>query len=258
MSTVAARAFKEQHPNTSLTLGLGPEFADMAPLFARHPYYDDIHVYNSYQGWPNEMDRDYLHRSRYDIVFNGFPPHREQDWWRYRHQNAEAAYMVGLPIPADISTVLTKWFSVRDDFKDAVALAAFAGFYNPGNDKRLDIETAQSIADYILSQGFRVLQLGGADEPVLRGTICLPTNYFDSVRNMLACRALIHTDTGMGHVAGAYKQRALGLYSSAYYGDQYLPAIQPINPNAIYLSALRVNDIPLKSCIYPAIDQLLS
>lgn len=258
MSTVAARSFKEQHPDSVLTLGIGPQYADMAPLFGNHLFFDDIHVYSTYENWPSNTDLAYLRRANHDIVYHGFPQHSEDQWWRFRHQYAEAVKMVGLPIPEDINPVLSQNFKVREDWKkDVIAFCPFAGFYNPDNDKRLSIERAQDIVVYLIRKGYRVLQLGGDDEPILTSVIHLNTNYFDSVKNMLACKALIHTDTGMGHIAGAYNHPSLGIYGYKYYGENLLKNIQPIHSNFVSISGPTVAEIPTES-IFKSIDQLLS
>lgn len=256
ISSVVARSFKEQYPDSALTLGLGPEFADMMPLFAHHPYYDDCHVYSIYDGWPSEKDREYLLRAKYDLVFNGFPPHRDT-WYQNRHQYANAVHICGLPIPSNINPILTKWFDVRDDLKDVVAFAPFAGFYNPLNDKMLPPDVAQAIVWKISKRGFRVLQLGGRNEPELSGAMRFDTDYFGSVKNMLACRALVHADTGMGHVAGAYNHPSLGLFAYRYYGKKYAKNIRPIHTNFLSVEADRIGEISLDE-VSQSIDTLLS
>lgn len=248
MSTVATRSFKQLHPDSTLTLGVGPEFADMLPLFAQHPYFDDTHVYSTYDNWPAPADLDYLKRAQYDLVFDGFPKHRD-DWFQHRHQYAEAAHMVGLPIPDDITPTLTRWFKT-EQWNDTIALAAFAGYYTPNNTKRLSFEQAQALVCELVGRGYRVLQLGGADEPELENAFRLKTDYFGSVRSMLACRALIHTDTGMGHIAGAYNHPSVGLYGYAYYGEDKVHRIAPVHDRFVMVRESTVAEISVDSILH--------
>lgn len=245
MNTVAARAFKQMFPNTLLVLGVGPQYADMLPLFKNHPYFDAVHVYNSYDGWPDNVDTEYIKRVKYDQVFNGMPMHTSDKWFDKYHQCQEVCAMHGLTIPQDYSCELIKWFDDNSLIKDKkfIAFCPFAGYYNKGNDKKLSIEKAQSIVDIVRSFDYEVVQLGGPDEPRLNKVHFLYSDYFNSVRNMLSCKAVIHTDTGLGWAASAYKFPALGLYSNAYYGHK-IKNIQPINPNAIYIDEINVNSIP--------------
>ncbi len=230
MSTVAARSFKERFPDSHLTLGINQRFKDLAPLFHDHPYYDAVHLYETYDGWPGERDRAYLEKARYDYVFSAMPQHRDQKWWTLRHQYAETVHMTGLDVPTDICPRLTRWFSPANIQFPTVAFAPFGGNAQV-NDKMLSIAQAQCIVDHIVSLGYMVLHLGAPGEPRLKGAQLLPVSYFDSVRNMLSCKALIHCDTGMGHVAGAYNHLSLGLYGYRYFGKEFAHQIMPIHPN---------------------------
>jgi ADP-heptose:LPS heptosyltransferase len=246
INTVASRSFKQMFPKTLLVLGIGPQYADMIPLFKNHPYFDAIHVYNSYDNWCDLTDQQYLSRTHYDLVFNGMPRHTSDKWFEQYHQCEEVCAMHNLEIPEDYSCELVKWFDNDDriDTKKTIAFAPFAGFYNKGNDKKLSIEKAQQIVDICCDLDYDVLQLGGSDEPRLNHVLTIYSDYFGSVKSMLSCKSLIHTDTGLGWVASAYKFPCLGLYSNAYYGDK-IKNIQPINPNAVYLDSDNVNNISL-------------
>lgn len=257
MNTVAARAFKETAPGYHLTLGVGPQFADMEPFFKNHPHIDAFHVYSSYDGWPNQSDKDYLIAQGYSTVFNGMPQHTHRQWWTYYHQAQETCWMHGLNVPSDgLQCRLTQWFDI-DDRRDTVAFAPFAGWYNPSNDKRLSVERAQEICDLIVARGYKVLQIGGADEPRLTGAIFAATSYFESIRAILGCALFVHTDTGAGWAVSAYGFPQLGLYSHAYYGPEYVKHIQPVNPLGVFLSEASVNQINLDKIAH-SLDHLLS
>lgn len=255
-STIAARSLKEQYPDWHLTLGVGPQFKDLLPLFHDHESFDAVHTYTTYDGWPGPRDLDYLQAAKYDLVFNAMPPHLDQQWWLHRHQYAEAAHMVGLPVPADIQPRLTRWFHVEQFSFPTVAIAPFGG--NGGvNDKMLSVEQAQAIVDYLVQKGYMVLHLGAPSEPRLKGAQLLPVSYFDSVRNMLSCKVLIHCDTGMGHVAGAFNHPSLGLYGHRYFGAEWVHQIMPRHANFISEVAPTVAEISLDK-VFKSINLLLS
>jgi ADP-heptose:LPS heptosyltransferase len=255
MNTIPARSFKQLYPNSHLVLGVGPQFADMMPLFYQHEYFDNFHVYESYDGWPNANDIKYLDNERYDIVFNGKPEHKD-DWFNHRHQYAEAANMHGLPIPVDINPPLTRWFNTPKLDK-TIAFAPFAGYvHNKNNDKMLSQYKAEVIVKFIKQLGYEVLFLGGPDEPEVPGVIRKNLSYFDSVKAMLGCKFLIHTDTGIGHVAGAYNFPRLGLYGHRYYGIDKVQNIIPLNRNSINLHESNVNDIP-DELIFQKIEEMI-
>ena len=245
MSTVAARSFKEQHPDHHLTLGVGPQFKDMLPLFHDHPYFDAVHAYSTYDGWPGPKDTEYLKAMKFDLMFDGTAQHRDNEWWKERHQYAEACHMMGLPVPADINPILTRWFGREPaQNRKMVAFAPFGGNGNL-NDKMLSVVQAQTIVDWLVDKGYMVLHLGAANEPQLEGAQWLNTCYFDSVRNMLSCRALIHCDTGLGHVAGAYNHLSLGLYGCRYFGKEWAHQIMPRHRNFVSVTADVVSNLDL-------------
>lgn len=245
MSSVCARSFKEQYPDSYLTLGVGPQFKDLLPLFHDHPYFDATHVYSTYDGWPGPRDLDYLNSARYDIVFHGMPQHTEDRWYLKRHQYAETAAMVGLPIPRDIRPVLTRWFATESR-PDTVAFAPFGG--NGGvNDKMLTVAQAQGVVDWLRRTGLKVIHLGAPGEPELEGAPRPNVSYFEAVRIMLGCYALVHCDTGMGHIAGAYGQRSLGVYGTHYHGESGVRQIQPLHDAFRAVTGRVVAEIPVEA-----------
>jgi ADP-heptose:LPS heptosyltransferase len=255
MNTVAARSFKEQYPEFKLTLGVGPQFADMEPLFRDHPFFDAFHVYNSYDNWPDNIDFEYLNKEKYDIVFHGKPAHVDE-WYKFRHQYAEAAKMNSLPIPSNLNPILTKWFPI-EKLEKTIAFAPFAGYiHNKNNDKMLSQYKTEIIVKFIKQLGYKVLFLGGSNEPEIPGVIRLNSSYFESVKLMLGCQFLIHTDTGIAHAAGAYDFPRLGLYGYRYYGKDNVKNIIPLNTNSINLHASNVNDID-DELIFQKIEEII-
>lgn len=248
LATVAARAFKEQYPEARLTLGLNRQYEDMLPMFGAHRYYDDYHVWQEYANWPGGEDDLFLAKNQFDFVYHAMPRRRnEATWWKDEHQAANACSIYGLTPPKDLQCSLTKWFDAPD-YSSYIGFQPFGGWQDWPNKKSFSVERANAVVAAIKALGFNVLQFGGPDEPLLDGATKLNgkfNTYFDSMKAMLGCRALVTVDTGRVWAASAYSFPTLGLYSTSYYGPQYISSIQPINPNAIYESAPLVNDIPL-------------
>jgi len=243
MNTVAARSFKQQNPGWHFTLGVGPQFADMEPLFREHPHIDAFHAYDSYDNWPNEKDQEYLRASWYNSVFHGMPQHSHPRWHDYVHQAEETCWMNGLPPPKDgLQCHLNKWFDVPD-YSGYIALNYIGAFYaGYPNNKSYSPLCARELVKLIKAKGYKVIVLGDPKEPPLEGTERKGLSYFESVRTMLGCRALVGIDSGLTWVASAYSHPTVAGYASEYYGNR-VSAIQPINPQANYVSAPRIEDI---------------
>ncbi len=248
LNTVAARSLKQIYPTAHFTLAIAPEYADMRDLFVHHPYIDEFHVYRSHDG-TDQIDQQFRReQGLYDVVFNGTPAHTIDRWWMIRHQAEEVCLMNGLPIPSDIQCVLSMPNDVPDN-KTFIGLQPFGGWQDWPNKKSFSLARANEVVAAIKALGFNVLQFGGEAEPTLEGATKFTGSYFDSMRHMLGCEALVTTDSGRCWAASAYSFPTLGLYSNSYYGPEYVRNIQPINPNARYLDADLVVNLPIDQII---------
>jgi len=258
ISTVPARAFKEQYPNATLTLGLNKRYADMAPLFANHESYDSVHFYDAYDNWPSQLDLEYLKRAEYDIIYDPMPKrHNEASWWKTESQVQNACSLYNLTPPTDLQCRLTQWFDVPD-LKDYVALNYIGAFYSGyPNAKSYSPQRVAGIVGLIKTKGYKVIVIGDPAEPHLEGTERQNLSYFDSVKTMLGCKAFVGIDSGLTWAASAYSFPTLASYSHEYYGADRVCAIQPVNPNGVYLSGSSLNDISIDK-ISQKIDNILS
>lgn len=267
INTFAARVLKEKYPSSKLTFVINKDYKDIAPLFINHPHIDYIKILDKNRDGFNQVDQNWVKNQDFDLVFNPMQDHNHSDpWFLKRHQAAEVCFMHRLVDEKecqkfDNKLFLNKWFDPANlvphfGNRGVVAIQAFAGSYNPQNDKMLTVEKAQLIVDYLVCLGYNVLQLGIESEPKLNNTCRFKTNYFDSVKNMLGCKFLITTDSGMSWISSAYEFPTIGLYSNSYYGKEFIKNIQPINPNAEYLDADNVNNI-LDQEIFAAIDRMI-
>ncbi len=242
ISTVAARAFKQVYPDAHLTFALHQQFIDILPLFYQHPYFDNFHLWQEYDLWPGQADKEYLTRTKYDIVFNAMPKrHNESSWWLTENQCENVCSVYNLPIPSNTQPILNPWFAI-DERKDYVAFNYVGSWPKYPNEKSFNLDKAQRIVNMVRKMGYKVLQLGASGEPALENTDKLILSLFETVKTMLGCRALIGIDSFLTWAASAYSFPCVSSYSSRYYGE-HIASIQPKNQNARYLSAFNLNDI---------------
>lgn len=247
ISSVAARAFKQVNPKAHLTIGISQKYKQIAPLFENHKYFDDIVFYEGYDNWPAPSDLETI--KRFDMVYDAMPKRlNEADWWKSEHQAVNACSIYCLSPPNDLQCSLNQSLSYSPQSK-TITFAPFAGFYNSNNLKKLSISKAQQIVNALIANGYEVFVVGGPNEPDLQGAVKINKSYSESLKFVLGCQCYIGTDTGMTWAASAYSVPTIGLYSHSYYGSEYVKNIQPINPNAIYLSENNVNDIKIEDII---------
>lgn len=234
-----------------IDLPIHRDFADMAPLFLNHRAINSVVITDDYEHFPSDLDRKMLADRGYGKIFNPMQPHLIDRWFEQMHQTSVVLYDYSDgrdTLPADRQQInLVQWFRVERR-KGWVAFAPFAGWsHEKGSMKQLSVERAQAIVCELVGRGYRVLQIGGSDEPVLEGAIFSYGSYLDSVKAVLGCDLLLHTDTGLGWVISGYRHPQVGLYSNSYHGHEHIHNIQPRSPNAIYLDGPgSVNDgIPL-------------
>lgn len=266
MNLPAWRTIKRLDPDAHVTFFINGNYRSAAPLFLDQPDIDRVHITHSPVGDLDEVDREWVRRQGFKTFFSLMGDHDHlRPWFLTRNQPQEVLRIHGIPLPADETGKLSlnRWFEPTSGLSKWVALQAFAGSYDPSNTKMLSIERAQRIVDLIRARGYSVLQLGIPSEPKLEGTTRIDNDFFGAVKDLLGCRALVTTDSGFNWAASCYDHPTLGLYSHEYYdmgphgGENRVSAIQPLNTNAIHLSARRINEIALDD-ISIALDKLLS
>ena len=121
----------------------------------------------------------------------------------------------------------------------------------------LTVDNANKIVNMLIKMGYKVLQIGGQNEPKLPLTDFIKSSYFDSVKNILGCKLLLSTDTSIVWAASGYQFPTIILYSNKYYTRQYVKCLYPVNKNSICLDELNVNNIELDK-IEEAIKNILN
>lgn len=236
MNMIACRAFKEKYPDSCLTFGINKKFKEILPLFFYNELVNDYHLWDGYNNWPTQEDQDYLADSKFDIVYNPMPKHVILDWYNYYHQTEEVCKMHGLEPPKDLQIRFNRWFPLDNKYKDYVAISPFTKW---GIEKDINYHNIFDIIGVVHNDlKLKMIHISGPDDHSISDIERTQCNYFESVKIMLSCRALITADTGMSWVASGYQQKVLGLYKliPSYRGMKHTKFIEPVNPNATYLS----------------------
>lgn len=252
MCTVAARCLKRVVPDSHLTFIIASDYRECAPIFLDHPDIDRVHILSRSKDGLDEIDWKWIKDQKFDHIFNPMQDHDHSDpWWKKRHQALETAYMHRLPIDADDGKIsLTRWFKPEVGLEKYVAISPWAAFYaGTTNPKAIPMHMIQRVVDWLIGNGWSVLQIGGPNEPVIEGAKQLSTDYFTSLRYVLGCRAMIMGDSGFNWLLSGYDFPVLGLYSEYYFGKDFIHNIQPINKNGVYLTGKTVADIGVEQVL---------
>jgi len=247
LSLPTVRALKKSNPSIHYTACVNKKYRDIVPVLLWSGDIDGVHLTSGYDNWQNPDDIEAMRRGRYDGIFNPMQPHQQDDWWKYRHQTQEVAHMHHLDIKVDTQIELTCPYTIRP--VRSVAISPIGG--GGAAHKTVQGTQYQHLVDCLRDNlGYELIyQLTpyGWKGEVPHGVTVTNSTYEQSVLIALASDFYIGTDTGMTWVMSAFKKPTLAMYSNGYYGDEFVRNIQPTNPNAHYLSAPNLNDIPFKN-----------
>jgi len=237
MGMIAAKAFKRDNPYDELYLGINKKYASIAPLFENNPLIDGIHIWDQYNDWPSMEDR--IAASKFDKVFNAMPQHTRGDWYNHIHQTEELCLMHDLQPPFNLQIELVKYFPVKQ-IKGRIGVCLFGE--TRSRDKNPSVEKAIRLTSMLQDLGYEVIQIGLKDDPQVAPKY--EGDFFGAVKTALMCDVVICVDTALAWILSGYKHPVVGLYGFNYYpGAKTSRNWQPVNPNAIYLEAPRVEEI---------------
>jgi ADP-heptose:LPS heptosyltransferase len=233
---------RKQYPDAEIVKLVNKKYEGVIPILAMCPYIDNFFISDEYENFSEETDLD---SQNFDIIFPAMPKHSDPSWFLKRHQTTEVFDMFGYKSPEEKYQInIPKPPPVVSDGEWWISFAPFAGFYNSNNNKKLSIEKAQEIVNALAQTGYKILQIGGPDEPKLKNTLRMENLLYGQSFSLIATTKLfIHCDTGLGWAASGIQHTCLGLYSNEGYGDR-IKNIQPVNPHSFYLDAKTVNEIP--------------
>lgn len=191
-----------------------------APLYYNHPLINELVISDCNEGMG---PRDIAIAQKCDIVINTMPQHPDGNacWANYRDIYHETARMAGLTdevyfsIPKQLRIPkLTKWFETERR-KGAIALwpCAAYGVKQQWHSRHPSYVWAQSLVDSLISEGYKVYQLGHpndyseeAEGGVLQGAVdSRKLSFFEQVQFTLGCDLMIGTDSGSSLAIGAYQ-----------------------------------------------------
>ncbi len=245
MNMVAVREFVTNNPDCDFTFAIGDKYKDCADVFRNSPLINRVHIWDSYNQWPSDKDKEFLDKSKFDKVFDAMPRHKESDWYLRRHQTQEVCHMHGLPIPSNTQIELPH---IKTEVrKNLITIAGFTSF---GSAKSIPVETLKTVCIDLKKLGYSSLQLAVKDEPDISATYRVEVSYMTAIQYMLSSRALICADTGMCWMASGHKHPVVGVYGYSFYpGATTSKNWQPTNPNAFYLEEKHASEIDAESII---------
>jgi hypothetical protein len=164
MNMIACRAFKEAYPDSHLTFGINKKYQSIAPIFEKNELIDDIRIWENYDNWPSDNDKQYLLDKKFDKVFHPMPQHKYDNWYIKYHHTEAVCMMHDLIPPKNLQISFNRWFELDEKYKDCVALTCFSSV---GAIRDIPKDFANKIIDYIHSLGLKTIQLGLKDHPRL-------------------------------------------------------------------------------------------
>lgn len=240
----AQKVFNEDYPEYDFTLAISEKYAEIAPLFYNQKYIKDIHIWEGYDHtWPTQNDKKFIDTNKYELIFNPMQGVGDPHWYHRIHQVSLCCERYGLRLPNTNEVSLDKNFDQLNEYKNSICLSIFPN--NGTGLKSPSLNKAQDLIDSINKFGFQVIQLCGPSDPKLDNVKIIETSLFEAVKIMASCKLLITGDTSMSWIASAYKIPTLGIYAYKYHLGSYTSKNwQPINPNAKYIEADIVENIP--------------
>ena len=249
ITTIAAqKIFLEHNPDFEFTFALSKKYEEIIPLFLNQPHIKNVHLWEGYDSyWPTTNDLEFINNQKFDIVFNPMQG-VIHDWFKSMHQVSLCCARYGLKIPKTNEVSLHKYFEPNENYKNYVAVSYFAN--NGQGIKNISIQKINIINNFIKNMGYKIVHLGGCNEPIIDHAINPKLSLFESVRILCSCKLLITTDTAMSWIASAYKIPTIGIYSYAYHpGATTSINWQPVNPNAFYLDSDAAENVSLNDIL---------
>ena len=248
MFTATARRLRELFPQSQITFAVSSRYQEAGELVAGLPYINRLFVTALYfermsetlfhpwhLGWPADLrgDDEVAEQRQHDIVLETRPRHRRMPWWEFDHQVAKLRTWWVCRVP---STCGPKSPSRPGRRSRPVSQAGSSCTTIPrsiprrlGRGPACDGSLQRCPRSKSCCWGIRV--------PTPRGrSICAGrTTLAQAAAIIRTARCYVGIDSGLMWIAGSLEKPAVGLY-----GTSYIPAyqaIQPRNPQAIYLQA---------------------
>jgi ADP-heptose:LPS heptosyltransferase len=245
MTTVSCKAFKETYPNSHLTFALSHKYKDILPLFYHNKYIDSYYIWEEYDQWPSEKDREFLLNNKYNIIYNPTPDHFDIDWYNKRHYCAETCLMHGLKPPKDLSCYLNPWFVKDLKYQNSIVISAFPSKSTQLN-KTLELNNWNKIVYYLNNLGYECIQLGGKFDLQIDGAKKPDLSFIETAQILYSSKLHITCDTSWAWIGSAYQCKTIGIYGCHYSDENNIQNHLPINPNAVYITDFDLKKINLE------------
>lgn len=245
MSTVACRAFKENYPNSHLTFALSDKYKNILPLFYHNKYIDSYYIWEEFDQWPSERDREFLLNNKYNIIYTPTPGHIDLDWYNKRHYCSETCLMHGLNPPKDLSCYLNPWFKKDSKYKNYIAISAFPSKSTQLN-KTLSLEYWNDIVYFLNNLGYKCIQLGGKFDLEIKGAEKPDLSFIEAAQILYSSKLHITCDTSWAWIGSAYQCNTIGIYGYNYQDQNNIYNHLPINSNAKYITDVDIKNITLE------------
>lgn len=248
MCSAAAKQFKKQYPDSHLTFACARKFSAILPLFFDNKYIDNYHIWDGYNDWPNNKDKEYINKEKFNIVFDCLSPHKIHNWYNYHHYIEETCDMLGLENPSDLTCHLNPWFGKDNKYFNYVSIAAFPSM-GTNLSKTLSMDKWVKIVSEIKKMGYNVIQLGGRFDTQIEGAEKPDLDWVSAAQVLYSSKLQITTDTSWSWIGSAYECNAIGLYGLNYKDMKSPSSHMPINKNASYIWDKNVNDITVENIL---------
>ena len=244
MSQPLCGTVKKMYPNSQFTLGIGNKFKQAMDIFRNNRSIDKIHIWDSYDDFPQGRDVDYLKQEKFDIIYHPNPIIKDKLWFRHKYIIDEWRNCYELP-PDDNTIKLNFPRKNYSEYSDHVALSLFSWFDN--SPKSLTWEQIQEINNFLLQKGYKTLQIGLPSEKNIGTTSRFIGNYTESASAILSCKFLISIDTSYVWLASAFNFPTLGLFGFKMFDMANTSKNwQAINTNATYIEADKASNIKIE------------
>lgn len=244
LNSTLCRTFKENYPNSFLTLAVNKKYSNVFPLFYNNEYVDGFRIYQGYDDWPINSDLDFLKTQ--DIVFNAMPQHKDNLWYKKPggHNISEIHDMHGFPEPKNKQCHLNRWFDLLPNYDKTITASVFPSGNHPDqlartfNPSRL----YKLFNEIELETGYNIIRLDTRMEPEIEHrwpASKLPL--IEAARILCSSRLHLTCDTSWSWIADGYSHNTIGWTR--------LPAYVPVNPQGYYFVNNIIESIPLESIL---------
>lgn len=249
MNVPSFDVLKNLYPEAQLFMTVNNKYQNIIPLFYNQPNIDGFFITDGYDNFPTDLDKHNANAMQFDIFFNPMAPHLDgNDWFLRRHQVKDVAFSYNLPECSD-KINLVKYWNDEPKLEKTVAICPFGGY--GAKHKSMTNDQIYGLIDYFKAEGYDIIQLCNETNKQNHFSKIKNSNtsFIDSVKLLHRCEFLVTVDTAMCWIASAYNIPTVALYSHEYYTENYVKNIQPVNPNAKYLSENHISEINLDKTI---------